>query len=94
MSSHRVSLQFDLENLDEEKARTTAAEILRILTRRVEEAGGRAETAGESPEVTVHGLLKGPDAAAGVIASELLTNAAAHVSWVEVHNSEVCSKPA
>jgi len=79
-----MSLAFDLTIHDEEQASAAAAEIMRTILRRNEADGGRAETGGQSPEVAIHGLAQTPEAAAVILASEVLAQGAARMPWLDV----------
>ncbi len=91
MSGFRVTLQFDLDIDDDEQAKAFAAECLHA---RVQAEGGRAVTQrGESPEVAIHGMAQHMQAAASVVATELLARGAETLPWLHVSNAKLESEP-
>jgi hypothetical protein len=91
---HRVSVEFDLDVLDEAQARALAASSMQ---RRVQagEARGRKPTTwrGESPEVTLHALVQDMDAVAVMLALEILRRGVETMPWVRVTEVDVREAP-
>jgi hypothetical protein len=91
---YRVSLEFDLDVLDDARARELAASSMQ---RRVQagEARGRTPTTwrGESPEVTLHALVQDMDAVAVMLALEILRRGTETVPFVRVTEVDVRQAP-
>jgi hypothetical protein len=94
MSKCRVSLQFDMEFGDEAQAKGFAAASMNRRVQQIEAQGVRGATSrGESPEVAIHGAAQATQAAAAMIALELLRRGASTLPWLVISEVDVMSEP-
>ena len=94
MSKCRVSVQFDMEFGDEEQAKGFAAASMNRRVQQIEAHGVRGATSrGESPEVAIHGAAQATQAAAAMIALELLRRGASTLPWLVISEVDVMSEP-
>ena len=94
MSKYRVTLQFDIELQDEARARELAAASMYQRVQHIEAEGVHGVTShGESPEVAIHRATQEGQAAAAMVALEVLRRGASTLPWLVIGEVDVTSKP-
>ncbi|MGY1751555.1 hypothetical protein [Blastococcus sp. SYSU D01042] len=94
MSVFRVTMEFDLEILDEEPAKALTAEHWRTAAQAIIDEGGHIQSeGGASPEVAGRGMADHPQAVASTVAFRLLAEGAHLRPFVRVTDVEVNNEP-
>ena len=88
MARFRVTLEFDLEVLDEEAAKAAATAAMRhIIDTELSQGAAFEAAAGQSPEVITHGLAQdSPRAVATTVAVLALAKGMEQFPWLRFSN--------